>query len=118
MFEKYDINDLYLASIDVTYSGNSFDTDVGTFLLSSSCGYGYITIIKKEGDIYIDLQNEIKVPSVDCHGRHYAINYMEPLSKYYVQQDGKKNVFSKRKSISIAKKYIDDFYASHLEQIK
>ena len=40
MFEKYNINDLYLASIDVTSFGNSFDTDVGGILLSGSCGYG------------------------------------------------------------------------------
>ena len=43
---------------------------------------------------------------------------MEPLCKYYVQQDEKKKVLSKRKSIAIAKKFINGFHVSHLEQMK
>ena len=121
MFEKYDINDLFLPSIDVEYSpyGNSFDTNVGGILLSGVSGYGYITILKKEDKHYIDLQNKfLEVPSVDSNGKKYTINYMEPLSKYYSQQNSNQSVLSRRKSISIAKKYINDFHQSHLEQIK
>ena len=120
MFEKYNINDLFLASIEVDYgySINLFDTNVGGILSSGFAGYGYITILKKEGEHYIDLQDKyLVVPSVDSQGRRYTINYMEPLSNYYSQEKGNKTILSRRKSISIAQQYINDFHHSHLDKL-
>lgn len=81
-------------------------------------GYGYITILKNDGEHYIDLQDKyLEIPSVDSYGRRYTINYMETLSNYYSQQNGKKMILSRRKSISIAKQYINDFHHSHLDKL-
>ena len=44
MFERFNINDLYLAHVVVSSP-------------ESMGGYGYLTILKKSGENYIDLQN-------------------------------------------------------------
>ena len=112
MFERNNINDLFLASITVLYPDNDIVTDnVGGFLKISRAGYGYSTILKKEGEQYIDLNNPKKeiTTTRDPFKTSYTIDYMEPLSKYY-NEDGKRNqTFSNRKARKIAETYYDEF---------
>ena len=59
MFERYNVDDLYLASINVMYSEftETYEIDFGGILKMGTMGYGYLTVVRKEGDKYIDLQN-------------------------------------------------------------
>ncbi len=48
MFERNNIDDLFLASISVLYPDNEMLTDnIGGILTISIGGYGYTTILKK-----------------------------------------------------------------------
>ncbi len=122
MFEKYSINDLFLAIIDVDYP-NPFANDisedsvnVGGVFSGSGGGYGYLTILKKDNDHYVDLQN-LEYPITDIRNPRdisYTIEYMEPLSNYYTQ-DGKK--LSRRKAIKLASQYYDSIHENNLERL-
>lgn len=121
MFEKYNINDLFLASINVMYPANDmWDVNVGGILMMGTAGYGYLTILRKDGDKYIDLQDMSKkiTTSRDPRTTSYTIDYIEPLSKYYTQDGKKKETFSRRKAILEAKKYYNAVHQEHLAQIK
>lgn len=112
MFERNNIDDLFLASITVLYPDNDRVTDnVGGFLKISRAGYGYSTILKKEGEQYIDLNNPKKeiTTTRDPNKTSYTIDYMEPLSKYYTSDGKKKNGFSNRQAIKMAETYYDKF---------
>ena len=112
MFEKNDINDLFLASISVLYPDDDKVTDnVGNFFSLSMAGYGYLTIKKKEGEKYIDL-NDTKVEITTTRNPNetsYTIDYMEPLSRYYTGDGKRKKVFNNRQAIKIAETYYDEF---------
>ena len=113
MFERNNIDDLFLASISVLYPDNDIVTDnVGGFLTISIGGYGYTTILKKEGEKYIDL-NDTKVEITTTRNPNetsYTIDYMEPLSRYYTGDGKRKKVFSNRQAIKIAETYYDEFH--------
>ncbi len=112
MFERNNIDDLFLASITVLYPDNDIVTDnVGGLLKISRAGYGYSTILKKEGEQYIDLNNskaEITMTR-DPNKTSYTIDYMEPLSKYYTSDGKRKKFFSNRQAITMAETYYDEF---------
>ena len=112
MFERNNIDDLFLASITVSYPDNDIVTDnVGGLLKLSRAGYGYSTILKKEGEKYIDL-NDTKVEITTTRNPNetsYTIDYMEPLSKYYTSDGKRKKLFSNRQAIKIAETYYDEF---------
>ena len=58
MFERNNIDDLFLASISVLYPDDDKITDnFGGILKVSIGGYGYTTILKREEEKYIDLNN-------------------------------------------------------------
>lgn len=113
MFERNDINDLFLATISVSYPDNDIVTDnVGGLLKLSRAGYGYSTILKKEGEKYIDL-NDTKVEITTTRNPNetsYTIDYMEPLGKYYTSDGRRKKVFSNRQAIIMAKTCYDEFF--------
>lgn len=112
MFERNNIDDLFLATISVSYPDNDIVTDnVGGLLKLSRAGYGYSTIKKKEGEKYIDL-NDTKVEITTTRNPNetsYTIDYMEPLSKYYTSDGKRKKLFSNRQAIKIAETYYDEF---------
>lgn len=112
MFERNNIDDLFLATISVSYPDNDIVTDnVGGLLKLSRAGYGYSTILKKEGEKYIDL-NDTKVEITTTRNPNetsYTIDYMEPLSKYYTSDGKRKKLFSNRQAIKIAETYYDEF---------
>ena len=77
----------------------------------SRAGYGYSTILKKEGEKYIDL-NDTKVEITTTRNpneTNYTIDYMEPLSRYYTGDGKRKKFFSNRQAIKIAETYYDEF---------
>ncbi len=112
MFERNNIDDLFLASISVLYPDNDIVTDnVGGLLKLSRAGYGYSTILKKEGEKYIDLNDTKReiTTTRDPLKTSYTIDYMEPLSKYYDGDGKRKQIFSNRQAIKIAETYYDEF---------
>ena len=112
MFERNNIDDLFLASITVLYPDNDIVTDnVGGLLKLSRAGYGYSTILKKEGEKYIDLNDTKReiTTTRDPLKTSYTIDYMEPLSKYYDGDEKRKQIFSNRQAIKIAETYYDEF---------
>ena len=121
MFERYNINDLFLASINVTYPANDmWDVNIGDIFMSGTAGYGYLTVLRKVGEKYIDLQDISKkiTTTIDPTITSYTVDYMEPLSKYYTQDGKKKEIFSKRQAIKTGRQYYNDVHQNHLNQIK
>lgn len=121
MFERNNIDDLFLASISVLYPDDDKITDnVGGLLKLSRAGYGYSTILKKEGEKYIDL-NDTKVEITTTRNpneTNYTIDYMEPLSRYYTGDGKRKKFFSNRQAIKIAEAYYDEFHKDEEEAQK
>ena len=113
MFERNDINDLFLASITVSHPDNDRVTDIaGNFCSLSIEIFEYSTILKKHGDKFIDLYNpkaEITMTK-DPNKTSYIIDYMEPLSKYYTSDGKRKKVFSNRQAIIMSKTCYDEFF--------
>ena len=112
MFERNNIDDLFLASISVWYPDNVLLTDnFGGILKVSIGGYGYSTILKKEGEKYIDLNDTKKeiTTTRNPNKTSYTIDYMEPLSKYYDGDGKRKQIFSNRQAIKMAETYYDEF---------
>ena len=87
MFGKYNINDLFIASINVTYPVTDWEITAGGMLMEAS-GYGYLTIVRKNGDKFIDLQDpSIKlIKPGDSKIIGYKIEYMEPLNNQLFYQ--------------------------------
>ena len=112
MFERNNIDDLFLASISVLYPDDDKITDnVGGLLKLSRAGYGYSTILKKGGEKYIDLNDTKKeiTTTRNPNKTSYTIDYMEPLSKYYDGDGKRKQIFSNRQAIKMAETYYDEF---------
>ena len=89
MFTRYNINDLYLAYVlDITPCEGNF--------LPYRC-VGYLTILKKNGEDFIDLQNKGRIVKQDIipNEKCYAIYECEPLSKHYTQDGNKRNNFTR-----------------------
>ncbi len=122
MFEKYNLSELYLGSIDVRYPDSyGWDVNVGGVLMMGMSGYGYWTILKKTGeDKFIDLQNpERQISAVrDSRITSYTIGYMEPLGNYYEQDGKKREVFSRRQAIKEARNHYNDIHKKEFELIK
>ena len=99
MFTKYNINDLYLAYVLDTKPIN------GNNLQYSSIGY--LTILKKNGENYIDLQNKDRIVTTtrNVNERSFVIYEIEPLSKHYTQDGRKTNNFTRKKAINASQKY-------------
>ena len=121
MFERNNIDDLFLASITVLYPDDDKVTDnVGGLLKLSRAGYGYSTILKKEGEKYIDL-NDTKVEITTTRNpneTNYTIDYMEPLSKYYNKDGKKKDTLSKKEAIGLLLEYYNEFHKDEEEAQK
>lgn len=112
MFERNNIDDLFLASISVLYPDDDKITDnFGGILKVSVAGYGYTTILKREEEKYIDLNNpKVEITTTrDPFKTSYTIDYMEPLSKYYNEDGKRKQIFSNRQARKMAETYYDEF---------
>lgn len=121
MFKRYNIDDLYLASISVMFPEPNiyeYEENIGGIFMVGMAGYGYLTILKKEGENYIDLQEPFRKITNDRDPKttSYIIDYMEPLNKYYNQNGNKK--YSKNKCIHIAERYYNEMHKNHLQEIK
>lgn len=111
MFEKYDIDDLYLAIIDVLHPGKWPQLFKRGELLLGSSGYGYLTVLAKYGDKYYDLKypDRVIIPKRDPEKISYIVNYIEPLSSYYPNESKNKEAFIKRKVIKMGEKHFNTF---------
>lgn len=113
MFEKYDINDLYLALISARYPYNSG-------FKSRNIEDKYMTILKKEGNTYFDLQyidvkiNKKNYPMVVS----YTIEHIEPLSKYYNKDGKKKDILTRGQAIKTGGLYIENFCQDHMNIVE
>ena len=124
MFKKYNINDLYLADINVAYPDpevKDWDESLGNFIMISTAGFGYLTILRKDGESFIDLQN----PKVKLYDRRITnkekctfIKSIEPLSNYYTQDGKRKTHFNKRDAIKEAEKHYEKFFQKKLQKEK
>ena len=99
MFEKYNIDELFLAKISIirVNKNNLLLKDIRKFNLnvSNELKYSFKTIIYYKNGIFIDLKNMKKIDKCAI------IEIIGPLSNYYTQ-DGKKKV-NRRESIKSAK---------------
>ncbi len=121
MLERYNINDLFLASISVMYPDDGlWDVNVGGLFMMRDAGYGYLTILRKDGDKYIDLQDTSKkiTTTRDPRTTSYTIDYIEPLSKYCTQEGKKQETFSRSTALIEAKKYYKVMHQEHFAQIQ
>lgn len=110
MFERYDVDDLFLAFIDVLYPEPScveeWEANIGGLFYSSTIGYGYWTILHRENEKYFDLSDLVMIDEVRRpQSTSRMINYIEPLSNYYTQDGTRKKYLSKRAALYEAKKY-------------
>ena len=119
MLEKYDLKDLYLGTIDVMFSeDHGLSDNVGGMFISGTIGYGYITVLKKEEDKYIDLQfrkREITTQR-DPNKTSYILGSVEPLSAYY-KQDGTKR-FTRRQALNTGNDYFCNIHQKELDRVK
>lgn len=115
---KYDIKDLFLASIDATYMNDGlWETNIGGILTEREVGYGYVTLLlRNEDDTFTDLNNvQRTIDAINPSATSYTINYKEPFSKYY---KGNRTHFSRRRALLEAKKCYNIMIKEHFEQIK
>ena len=108
MFEKYNIDDLYLAFIQVTFK-DGYLNKLGDKLEGKLHSYNYITILAKENQQYIHLSQK---PFKNYPMAQYSIKYLEPLSNYY----SKKTEISKKKVLLETKQYHQKFYQEYLSK--
>lgn len=99
MFTRYNINDLFLAYVLVNIPSKNIKSGYAT--------YGYGTILKKNGENYIDLQNKDRIitNSLIPNQTNYTIYEIEPLSKHYTQDGRRINSFSRKKALNAEKQY-------------
>ena len=90
MFEKYYIDDLFLAQILVTYPQFTRHKDGSSTKIDNfdgkihNYGYSYRTILWKDNNRYVDLAHRsIPINKFNAYDTSYAISRLEPLSKYY-----------------------------------
>lgn len=97
MFKRYNINELYLAYV-IAYIPSK---------TSPGASYGYPTILMKNGENYIDLQNKDRIVTntKTTTERCYVIYEIEPLSKHYTQDGRKINNFSRKKALIVNQQY-------------
>lgn len=121
MFEKYDISELYLASIDVIYPDYmGIETNIGGILLEKEGGYGYITVVRviehDDQTSYIDLANPERPigKSRNSSSTSYILEYTEPLSDYYTQDGKRKQTFSRRSALKEGEKHYNEFHQKRL----
>lgn len=120
MFEKYDINELYLGSVSVDPIGpEDWETNIGGIFFESTAGYGYLTILRKlSEDSYVDLKDMKPIGTVrNPHTTSYTIDYVEPLSDYYTQDGKKKDIFSRRQAVREAKNHYDAIHKKHYDML-
>lgn len=114
MLKRYHINKLFLASITVQYPDNEimWDINIGGMLQMGFTGYGYVTVVRKQDDHYIDLKNESKkiTTTHDPSTISYSIGYMQPFSKYYEGKGRKKVTFTKQRALKEAERYYAIFH--------
>ena len=109
MFKKYNINDLFLASVSIVYPFHEYNSKNG-FVKIGHGNFEYNTILLKKDNKYIDLQDKF-IPIIS-----YKVNFIEPLSNYYMQ-DGNKISVSKRNAINIGKQYYNEFNKSKTKKL-
>lgn len=110
MKETYRVEELFLASIDVIYPPRK-ENEPSIFTdLEDDKGFNYITVLKKEGEEYIDFQDKYRKISFeeDPSVITYKVKYMVPLSKYYQRDDGKKIRFTRTNAIKKTQKAFFD----------
>lgn len=118
MFENYNLNDLFLASIDVTYPDDGlWETNIGGIFMEKTAGYGYVTLLlRNEDGTFIDLgKMRPMMDEINPMVTSYTINYEEPFSKYY---KGNRTHFSRRRALLEAEKCYNIMTKEHFEQIK
>ena len=121
MFERYDIKDLYLAAVGVMYPDNDMhEFNMGGILTMGTAGYGYLTILLKDGEEYIDLRHMPRKVTTTRNPENtsYVIEYIEPLSKFYTQKGQKKQAFSKKKALLEAKKHYNSLHRQYVEKLQ
>ena len=119
-FEKYKLKDLFLANIDVSYPiPNTGGIGVGGFQ-TGCAGYGYWTILAKQDDKFIDLNNmSINITTVrDSATTSYTIDYIEPLSKYYNPDEARKTFFSKQEALKEADKHYNTIHQEWYQKVE
>lgn len=116
MFKRFDINDLYLAHVLIIYP-ESTET---SRLFSGTTSLGYLTILKKSGENYIDLQDMSRIVSTtrDPKKTSYVIYNKEPLSKHYTQEGKKKIAFTRKNAVNIGKEHYSALLNNKEKQIK
>lgn len=121
MFERYDINDLFLAYIEVSDQNNLLEMN---FEGNYPFGAKPFTVLLKipEMNLYLDLGNDgnIIVDDKDSHlVNNCTIKYIVPLSKYYnLDGEKKRNVLNKKKALLEARKYYEVFRIEYLQALE
>ena len=128
MFGKYNINELYLASINVSYTEKEiFESrtfhECGFYLAkfgkNGIDGYKYITLVKKCKDKYIDLENPKRKIVLDIipNETSYVIECIEPINKYYLKDATYKEKLGKSQSLKLARKYYGQYSEKQMNYV-
>lgn len=106
MFTVCNIDDLYYADIEVTYPMSEINFG-GMGTTNDYVGYTYQTVVKKNGNKYIDLKNPsaIITEEKNKNGISCTINNVEPVSEYYDEGDRKKIFIWKKKIDAMVGQY-------------
>lgn len=117
MFEKYDISELYLASIHVIEANiPNWKMDISDVLVPQPVEYTYPTIVRVIGDHQMDLANPERPIRKSRNSRitSYILEYTEPLSDYYTQDGKRKQTFSRRSALKEGEKHYNEFHQKRL----
>lgn len=98
MFKKYGIENFFFASIDVLYPDSyPCEVNIGGVFQMGETGYGYSTVLLKEGDKFIDLNNpSFKITTTrDPNKTSCVISWMDSFSHYFIPNESKKKHLQK-----------------------
>lgn len=110
MFERYNIKELFIGEVEVSYSEIIPDTEIGGILKMGNIGCSYITVLRQINEnVFVDLQNMKTIgTTVETKRAGYSIGEIRPLSSYYLQDGTKKEIFSKRQALKERKLYYEE----------
>lgn len=108
MFEKIDVNDLYLAYITVVDSSKHyvyFDGEMTGMVVAGLGDYGFLTVLRKMDERFEDLHDSFRKINTNRESMvsPFVVDYIKPFSVYY----NKKEKVTRKEALLEAQNYYD-----------